>query len=79
MNLYLPTVTPAIAGPAGDQVTAARQRFGANIGAGYVISSSLPIDVRVQLVMPNLLGQDKKLKESTNFGVSLCGGYTVQF
>ena len=79
INMYLPLVKPPIPGPEGDKVTEARRRFGANFGFGYVISSSFPIDVRAQLVMPNLIGQKAALKEKTDVGVSLGIGYTLQF
>ncbi len=79
MNMYLPLVDPPIAGPAGDKVTELRRRFGASFGLGYVLSSSWPIDVRAQLIMPNLSGKDDALKEKTHLGVSLGVGYTLQF
>lgn len=79
MNMYLPLVQPPLPGPEGDKVTQLRRRFGANLGVGYVVSSSFPIDVRAQLVVLNLLGQDAALKEKTDIGVSLGIGYTLQF
>ncbi|AKU99022.1 hypothetical protein AKJ09_05686 [Labilithrix luteola] len=51
-------------------------RFGANIGAGYVISKELPIDIRAQLTMYNLLGKEDG--EKTYLGVGLGAGYTFQ-
>lgn len=79
MNMYLPLVEPPLPGPQGDKITELRRRFGANLGFGYVVSSSFPIDVRAQLIMPNLIGQDAALKEKTHIGVSLGIGYTLQF
>lgn len=59
-------------------------RFGANIGAGYVISKDLPIDIRAQLMLLNLIGkEDPKVKgapdEPTQLGLGLSVGYTFQF
>ena len=79
MNTHLPTQdpTPAVAG--GDKLTELRRRFGGNVGAGYLLSPDLPIDVRAQVMLLNLIGQDAALKESLNVGVSLSAGYTFQF
>jgi hypothetical protein len=79
LNMYLPTIEPPIPGPAGDRVTELRVRGGVNVGAGFVLSASLPIDLRAQILLPNLIGRDDALKEMTHFGVSLSVGYTFQF
>ncbi len=52
-------------------------REGFNIGAGYVISKDLPIDIRAQFSMLNLLG--KETGEKTFFAIGLSAGYTFQF
>lgn len=78
-NLYLPAVEPPPPGAAGDMVTEGRWRFGANFGAGYVVSDSLPIDFRAQLVLPNLVGKDSNLGEKTHVGIGGGVGYTLQF
>jgi hypothetical protein len=60
-------------------------RLGANIGAGYVISKELPIDIRAQFMMFNLLLKDDqtvggvKVEEKTQFGLGISAGYTFQF
>jgi len=56
-------------------------RFGANLGAGYVISKDLPIDIRAQFMLLNLLGKEDAAgaEEKTNFGLGLSVGYTFQF
>lgn len=62
---------------AGDvSVSDSTTRFGANLGAGYVISKELPIDIRAQLSMYNLLGRNDG--ESVFLGVGLSAGYTFQ-
>lgn len=52
-------------------------REGFNLGAGYVISKELPIDIRAQFSMLNLLG--KETGEKTFFAVGLSAGYTFFF
>ena len=52
-------------------------REGFNLGAGYVISKELPIDIRAQFSMLNLLG--KETGEKTFFAVGLSAGYTFMF
>ena len=79
MNIYLPTITPPVPGPEGDRLTELRRRFGAAGGLGYVVSARLPVDFRLQIMFPNLIGQSDDLKEKTDCGVSLSGGYTLQF
>lgn len=51
-------------------------RLGANLGAGYVISKELPIDIRAQLSMYNLLGREDG--ENVSLGIGLSAGYTFQ-
>lgn len=79
MNLYLPLREPPLPGPAGDAITEGRWRFGANVGAGYLISTSFPFDLRAQLLMLNLGGQHDKLNEKTHLGIGFSAGYTLQF
>lgn len=78
-NLYLPTREPQLPAPFGDAVTEGRWRFGANVGAGYVLSVSLPVDLRAQLMMPNLGRKEDKLNEKNHVGIGLSVGYTLQF
>lgn len=52
-------------------------REGINLGAGYVISKELPVDIRAQFSMLNLLG--KETGEKTFFAIGLSAGYTFQF
>lgn len=52
-------------------------REGFNVGAGYVISKDLPIDIRAQLSMLNLLG--KETGETTFLAIGVSAGYTFQF
>ena len=56
-------------------------RIGFNLGAGYVISKDLPIDIRAQFSMINLLLKDDVLgqSEKTRFALGLSAGYTFQF
>jgi hypothetical protein len=60
-------------------------RFGANLGVGYVISKDLPIDIRAQFMLLNLIGKDNKsvggisVDEPTFFGLGISAGYTFQF
>lgn len=61
-------------------------RFGANIGAGYVISKDLPIDIRAQFMLLNLIGKEDtpagapaNAGEKTLFALGLSAGYTFQF
>lgn len=56
-------------------------RLGTNIGVGYVISKELPIDIRAQFMIFNLLLKEDAagVSESTQFGLGLSGGYTFQF
>ncbi len=52
-------------------------RFGFNVGAGYVISESLPIDIRAQFMHHNLLGTEDGEKSMLGLGFSV--GYTAMF
>lgn len=79
VNMYVPTVTPPIPGARGDLVTATRNRLGANAGAGYILSKDLPIDLRAQVMLFNLIGQDERLNETEDIGVAFTAGYTLQF
>lgn len=79
LNLYVPTVTPPIPGPAGDTVTETRRRLGASAGAGYILSDNLPIDLRAQISLFNLIGQDQRLNETEDIGLALTAGYTLLF
>jgi hypothetical protein len=52
-------------------------RFGANIGAGYVISKDLPINIGAQFALVNLIG--KESGEKTLFGINIMAGYEARF
>ncbi|MDB4936536.1 MAG: hypothetical protein JWP87_3508 [Labilithrix sp.] len=56
-------------------------RLGFNVGAGYVISKELPIDIRAQFSMINLLLKEDVAggSEATQFALGLSAGYTFQF
>jgi len=79
MNIFVPTITPPIAGAAGDTITKIRQRGGVSAGAGYILSPSFPIDIRVQALLPNLIGEDTKLNDKRYVAVAASAGYTFQF
>jgi Outer membrane protein beta-barrel domain len=49
-------------------------REGFNVGAGYVISPDLPIDIRAQFMYLNLLGTDSG--EKGEFGLGISAGYS---
>jgi len=63
-------------------------RLGFNIGAGYVISPDLPIDIRGQFMFYNLIGKDSNSttvggttlssSEASALGIGLSVGYTYQ-
>jgi hypothetical protein len=59
----------------GGSSSATREGF--NVGAGYVISSDLPIDIRAQFSYINLLGTNSG--ESGEFGLGLSVGYSFFF
>jgi hypothetical protein len=79
MNSLLPTVDPAPTTVAAEKRTELRRRFGGNMGFGYLLSENLPIDLRAQVMLLNLIGQSADLEETINVGVSLGAGYTLQF
>ena len=78
LNILAPTTS---IGNAGDSLT----RIGANLGVGYVISKELPIDIRAQFQIYNLLlkesasGAGFTIDEPTYFGLGISAGYTFQF
>jgi hypothetical protein len=78
LNILSPTVDN---GNAGDSLT----RIGANAGVGYVISKELPIDIRAQFQIYNLLLKEEAsaggitISEPTYFGLGISAGYTFQF
>jgi hypothetical protein len=61
----------------GQSASTGITREGFNLGAGYVISKDLPIDIRAQFSMLNLLG--KETNETTFIAIGLSAGYTFQF
>jgi hypothetical protein len=79
MNSLLPTVDPPPTTPSAERQSELRRRFGANIGFGYLISQDVPVDVRAQVMLLNLIGRSDDLSETMNVGVSLGAGYTLQF
>jgi hypothetical protein len=58
-----------------------KTRFGANIGAGYVISKDLPINIGAQFALVNLLGKESTagVDEKTLFGINIMAGYEARF
>lgn len=70
-NIMSPSVSGG--GPAPDSLT----RFGFNVGAGYVISKELPIDIRAQLTHLNLLGTETG--ETAALAIGISAGYGFQF
>ena len=52
-------------------------REGFNLGAGYVISKDLPIDIRAQFSYLNLLGTETG--ENAALAIGISAGYTYQF
>jgi len=73
MNMLMPSIDPEVPGLKLDNQT----RFGFNLGAGYVISKELPIDIRAQFSYLNLIGTESGEKGA--FGLGLSVGYTFQF
>jgi hypothetical protein len=61
----------------GQSASSGATREGFNIGAGYVISPDLPIDIRVQLSYLNLLGTNSG--ESADLGLGISAGYSFFF
>lgn len=76
-NMMKSSTDPEIPGPIGDAITKMRTRFGANIGAGYVISKDLPINIGAQLALLNLLGTESG--EKTLMGINIMAGYEARF
>ncbi len=68
---------------AGKSVEASNSatRLGFNIGAGYVISKELPINIQAQFSMINLLLKEDagNVSEPTQFALGIMAGYTFQF
>jgi hypothetical protein len=73
----------------GSSASKGLTRFGFNVGAGYVISPELPIDIRAQFSMLNLIGKDNSTEtvapgvtvttdESSFLMLGLSVGYTFQ-
>jgi len=70
------TITnPTAATSASGSTTSTRE--GLNLGVGYVLSRHLPLDVRAQFSMLNLVG--KESGESTLYAAGLSVGYTFFF
>jgi Outer membrane protein beta-barrel domain len=61
----------------GTSLSAGETREGFNLGAGYVISPDLPIDIRAQFMYLNLLGTENG--EKALFGLGISAGYSVFF
>ena len=79
MNSLLPTLDPPPTTASGERQSELRRRFGGNMGFGFLVSQDLPIDVRAQVMLLNLIGRTESLGEKMNVGVSLGAGYTLQF
>lgn len=73
VNLLWSTVSAGNTSVSTDTET----RVGANIGAGYVISPELPINLGIQLALLNLLGG--RSGEDTLVGISMLAGYEARF
>jgi hypothetical protein len=76
VNILRSSVTTSLLGnenSASDSST----RIGFNVGAGYVISKDLPIDIRAQFMHYNLLLTESGEKAALGIGVSV--GYTARF
>ena len=69
----------SVAGKSLDSKSSTREGF--NLGVGYVISKDLPIDIRAQFSMLNLLGKDSAggIDEPTAIALGFSAGYTFQF
>lgn len=61
----------------GASASTGATREGFNLGAGYVISKDLPIDIRAQFSYLNLLGTDTG--ETAFIAIGISAGYTFQF
>jgi hypothetical protein len=64
----------AHASAGGFSASSGATREGFNLGAGYVISPDLPIDIRAQFMYLNLLGTNSG--EKGEFGLGLSVGYS---
>lgn len=73
MNMLTPTAEAGGVSASGDALT----RFGFNVGAGYVISKDLPINIGAQFNYFNLLGTESG--EKSLFGVTVQAGYQARF
>jgi hypothetical protein len=62
---------------AGTSASTGATREGFNLGAGYVISTDLPIDIRAQFMYMNLLGTQSG--ETAMMGIGLSVGYSLFF
>jgi hypothetical protein len=67
--------THVSAGPISDSKGLTREGF--NVGAGYVISKDLPIDIRAQFSYLNLLGTETG--ETGAYAIGISAGYTFMF
>lgn len=72
-NLLVPVAEAGGVSASGDTQT----RFGANIGAGYVISKELPINIGAQFALFNLIGQESG--EKMLMGINFLAGYEARF
>lgn len=61
----------------GQSASKSVTREGINLGVGYVISKELPIDIRAQFSLLNLLGKETNETSFTAIGVSV--GYSFFF
>lgn len=78
INFMVPTAAT------GSLANDLQARLGFNVGVGYVISENVPIDIRAQLTMINLLPRDTQevggvaIAEAPYFAVGLSAGYTLR-
>ncbi|MDB4943619.1 MAG: hypothetical protein JWP97_3153 [Labilithrix sp.] len=79
MNSILPKISPPPTTRTAERFVELRRRFGGNVGAGWLFSEKLPIDVRVQVMVLNLIGRNEDLNEGLNVALSVGAGYTLQF
>jgi hypothetical protein len=66
MNAYLPSFESPPAIPDGKKHTELQRRFGGNLGVGGLVSEHLSLDIRAQVMLLNLIGQDAPLSKSLN-------------
>jgi hypothetical protein len=76
-NLFSFSIDPDVSGPAGDALKETRTRFGATVGAGYVISKDLPINIGAQFALLNLIGKENGEKDI--MGINILAGYQARF